>query len=144
MLFSGTMLLSLATADGEWAALHFTPRSLIAMVYLTVAGSVVAYTAYVYAVRHLPLSTVALYAYINPMIAVVLGSMLLGEPMTVRILIAGALVLAGTAVVRRVQIDECHACHGSPISALIPPAGGSSSAPAKRFAPAGAARSSSS
>jgi drug/metabolite transporter (DMT)-like permease len=63
----------------------------------------VAYTAYVYAVRHLPLSTVALYAYINPMIAVVLGSMLLGEPMTVRILIAGALVLAGTAVVRRVQ-----------------------------------------
>jgi drug/metabolite transporter (DMT)-like permease len=103
MLFSGTMLLSLATANGEWEALHLTPRSLSAMVYLTVAGSVVAYTAYVYAVRHLPISTVSLYAYINPMIAVVLGSVLLGEPMTVRILIAGVLVLTGTAVVRGVQ-----------------------------------------
>ena len=103
MLFSGTMLLSLATANGEWAALHFTARTLSAMLYLTVAGSVVAYTAYVYAVRHLPLSTVSLYAYINPMIAVALGAVLLGEPMTVRILIAGVLVLTGTAVVRGVQ-----------------------------------------
>ena len=93
MLFSGTMLLSLATAAGEWAALHFTPRSLSAMIYLTVAGSVVAYTAYVYAVRHLPISTVSLYAYVNPMIAVALGSLLLGEPMTRRASVAGVLVL---------------------------------------------------
>ena len=51
MVCSGTMLLALATAGGEWAALRFTPRTLIAMTYLTVAGSVVAYTAYIYAVR---------------------------------------------------------------------------------------------
>jgi drug/metabolite transporter (DMT)-like permease len=103
MLFSGSMLLALATAAGEWPLLHFTPRTLIAMIYLTVAGSVVAYTAYVYAVRHLPISTVSLYAYVNPLIAVVLGSALLGEPFSARILVAGLLVLAGTAVVRRVQ-----------------------------------------
>ena len=51
MLCSGTMLLALATAGGEWAALRFTPRTLAAMTYLTVAGSVVAYTAYIYAVQ---------------------------------------------------------------------------------------------
>lgn len=103
MLFSGTMFLAAATARGDWASLRFTPRSLLAMVYLTIAGSVIAYSAYVYAVRHLPISTVSLYAYINPLIAVALGSLLLGEPFTVRILLAGILVLAGTAIVRGVQ-----------------------------------------
>jgi drug/metabolite transporter (DMT)-like permease len=103
MLFSGVMLLGLATAAGEWSALHFSTRSLAAMVYLTIVGSAVAYTAYVYAVRHLPISTVSLYAYINPIIAVVLGSQLLGEPFSVRIVIASVLVLAGIAVVRGVQ-----------------------------------------
>lgn len=103
MLFSGTMLLGLASVSGEWAALHFTARSLSAMIYLTLAGSTLAYTAYVYAVSHLPISTVSLYAYVNPLIAVVLGSLLLGEPFSIRIVVAAALVLAGIAVVRGVQ-----------------------------------------
>jgi drug/metabolite transporter (DMT)-like permease len=106
MLFSGTMLLALASAESEWAVLHFTPRTLAAMVYLTIAGSMLAYTAYVYAVQHLPISTVALYAYVNPLIAVVLGTLLLDEPFSARIVIAGALVLAGTAVVRGVQLSS--------------------------------------
>ncbi len=103
MLFSGGMLLGLATVNGQWAALHFSARSLAAMLYLTVAGSIIAYTAYVYAIQHLPISTVALYAYVNPLIAVVLGTVLLDEPFSTRIVLAGALVLAGTAVVRGVQ-----------------------------------------
>jgi len=103
MLFSGTMLLGLASVSGEWTALHFTARSLSAMIYLTLAGSTLAYTAYVYAVSHLPISTVSLYAYVNPLIAVVLGSLLLGEPFSIRIVVAAALVLAGIAVVRGVQ-----------------------------------------
>ena len=103
MIFSGAMLLGIATANDEWSQLHFTPRTLGAMIYLTVAGSIVAYTAYVYAVKHLPISTVSLYAYINPLIAVALGSLLLGEPFSFRIIIAAGLVLAGIAVVRGVQ-----------------------------------------
>ena len=103
MLFSGAMLLGSRRRTTSGAALHFTPRTLGAMIYLTVAGSVVAYTAYVYAVRHLPISTVSLYAYINPLIAVALGSLLLGEPFSIRILVAAGLVLAGIAVVRGVQ-----------------------------------------
>jgi drug/metabolite transporter (DMT)-like permease len=60
MLASGTMLLTIATISGEWTALHFTTRSLGALVYLTIAGSVIAYTAYLYTVAHLPLTTVSL------------------------------------------------------------------------------------
>lgn len=103
MLFSGVMLLGLSTALGEWSELHFTTRTAAAMIYLTVMGSAVAYTAYVYIVRRLPLSTVSLYAYINPIIAVVLGTLLLDEPFSLRIVLASALVLAGVAVVRGVQ-----------------------------------------
>ena len=56
--------------------------------------------AYTYALRHLPVSFVSLYAYINPIIAVTLGVLLLHEPFTSRMAVAAALVFAGVAVVR--------------------------------------------
>lgn len=101
MVFSGIMLLSAATVKGDWAALTFTPRTLGAMAYLSIAGSLVAYSAYIYAIQHLRLSLVSLYAYINPMIAVALGTALLGEPLSSRILLAAGLVLTGTWIVGR-------------------------------------------
>ncbi|MDO8678713.1 MAG: EamA family transporter [Acidobacteriota bacterium] len=101
MVFSGIMLLTLATIQGQWSELTFTPRTLAAMAYLSIAGSLVAYSAYIYAIQHLPLSTVSLYAYINPMIAVALGTALLGEPLSPRIVLAAALVLVGTWIVGR-------------------------------------------
>jgi drug/metabolite transporter (DMT)-like permease len=66
------------------------------MIYLSIFGSLISYSAYIYAIRHLPLQFVSLYAYINPMIAVALGTLFLAEPISPRILIAAALVLAGT------------------------------------------------
>lgn len=99
MVFSGTMLLTAATAHGDWAQLSFTPRTISAMLYLSIAGSLIAYSAYIYAIQHLPLQLVSLYAYINPMIAVALGTLLLNEPLSTRIVIAAALVFAGTWVV---------------------------------------------
>ena len=101
MVFSGIMLLGAATAHGDWAHVSFTPRTVAAMLYLSIAGSLVAYSAYIYAIQHLPLQLVSLYAYINPMIAVALGTLLLNEPFSARILIAAALVLAGTWIVGR-------------------------------------------
>jgi drug/metabolite transporter (DMT)-like permease len=71
------------------------------MAYLSIAGSLVAYSAYIYAIRHLPLQLVSLYAYINPMIAVALGTLLLDEPLSARVIAAAALVFAGTWVVGR-------------------------------------------
>lgn len=100
MLFGGVLMAVVAAALGEWQALTFTPRSSAAIVYLTIVGSVGAFVAYVYALRHLPVSTVSLYAYINPVIAVVLGALVLGEPFSVRVVIAASLVLAGLAIVR--------------------------------------------
>lgn len=99
MVFSGSMLLAAATWHGDWAQLSFTPRTLSAMLYLSIAGSLVAYSAYIYAIQHLPLQLVSLYAYINPMIAVALGTLLLNEPLSTRTLVAAALVFAGTWIV---------------------------------------------
>jgi drug/metabolite transporter (DMT)-like permease len=101
MVFSGSMLLAAATWHGDWQQLSFSGRTIAAMLYLSIAGSLVAYSAYIYAIQHLPLSLVSLYAYINPMIAVTLGTLLLAEPFTARIAIAAALVLAGTWIVGR-------------------------------------------
>lgn len=99
MVFSGTMLLTAATVNGDWAHLSFTPRTIAAMAYLSIAGSLLAYSAYIYAIQHLPLSLVSLYAYINPMIAVTLGTLLLSEPFSTRVAVSAALVLAGTWIV---------------------------------------------
>jgi drug/metabolite transporter (DMT)-like permease len=70
------------------------------MAYLTIAGSVIGYTAYVSCLKYLPVATVSLYAYVNPIIAVVLGTLLLAEPFSARIVLAAALVLTGIAIVR--------------------------------------------
>jgi drug/metabolite transporter (DMT)-like permease len=100
MLFGGLMMLAIASARGEWSDLSFTARSLAAEIYLIVFGSLVGYTAFVYALKYLPVSTVSMYAYVNPVIAVLLGSLLLAEPFGPRVAIASAMVLMGIAVVR--------------------------------------------
>jgi drug/metabolite transporter (DMT)-like permease len=69
--------------------------------YLALIGSLGGYPAYLYALRHLPVSTVGMYAYINPLIAVLLGSAVLGEPLNSRIALACAIVFAGIAVTTR-------------------------------------------
>jgi len=100
MIFGGLLMLIAGTVRGEWANLTFTWRSAIAELYLIAFGSLVAYSAYVYALKYLPVSTVSLYAYINPVIAVVLGTLLLGEAFGWRVVIGAAVVFAGVAVVR--------------------------------------------
>ena len=70
------------------------------MSYLVIFGSLLGYTAYLYALKNLPVSTVSLYAYVNPVIAVVLGSVVLAEPFTLRIVLASALVFGGIGIVR--------------------------------------------
>jgi drug/metabolite transporter (DMT)-like permease len=100
MLFGGVLMLTAGLALGEHHAVRFSARSAAALAYLILAGSVAGFLAYAYALRHLPVSTVSLYAYFNPIIAVVLGAAILGEPLSARIAVAAALVLAGVAIVR--------------------------------------------
>ena len=100
MLAGGIFLGALGLARGELASLAFNARTTIALLYLATFGAVGGFVAYTYALRHLPVSFVSLYAYINPIIAVALGVLLLGEPFNARIALAAALVLVGVSVVR--------------------------------------------
>ena len=100
MLFAGIALLAVGLALGEWRGITVNRRSLSAFAYLVLGGSIVGFTAYTYALKHLPVSTVSLYAYVNPVIAVLLGTIVLGEPLTPRIVLGAVIVLGGMALVR--------------------------------------------
>jgi drug/metabolite transporter (DMT)-like permease len=99
MIFGGLYMLCTGTLLGEWHALSFTPTTTAAMLYLGLAGSVVAFAAYSYALQHLDLAVVSLYTYINPIIAVALGTVLLGEPFHLRMLAAGGVIVLGIVTV---------------------------------------------
>ncbi len=100
MLAGGVMMLLIGSARGEWAHLAFTARTASALAYLSTVGAIGGFVAYTYALRHLPVSFVSLYAYVNPIIAVALGVLILGEPFDRRMAAAAALVFAGVAVVQ--------------------------------------------
>lgn len=100
MLFGGLVMLAIATVRGEWSELRFSPRSLGAEIYLTAAGSIIGYSAYTYALRYLPTATVSLYAYANPVIAMILGALVVGEPFGPRVMFASMMVLIGSALVQ--------------------------------------------
>jgi drug/metabolite transporter (DMT)-like permease len=101
MIFGGLFLLAVALIRGERVTQTISGESWAAVTYLVFVGSIAGFSAYAYALRHLPLSVVSLYAYINPIIAVVLGTLILDEPITLRLLIASAVVLCGIALVKR-------------------------------------------
>jgi drug/metabolite transporter (DMT)-like permease len=100
MLVAGATMTLIGFALGEGRALHFSARSFGAFAYLIVFGSIVAYGSYTYAVRKLPLSLVSTYSYINPVIAVLLGWLILGEQMGWRVITAMLVILAGVMMVK--------------------------------------------
>jgi len=107
MLAGGTAVALVALAAGERPTLEmFSVRSSIAVLYLAVLGSVVAYTAYNYAQTKLSAGKVSSYAYVNPAIAVLTGALLLREPVTVRMIGSMVVILAGVALI---QIDRSRA-----------------------------------
>ena len=96
MLAGGFSLVVVGSALGEFGQLDvsaFSAESVAAFVYLVIFGSIVAFTAYTWLLAHAPVSTVATYAYVNPIVAVALGAIFLAEPITPRTLIAGAIIL---------------------------------------------------
>ncbi|HWG61747.1 MAG TPA: EamA family transporter [Streptosporangiaceae bacterium] len=106
MIAGGAVLTVAAVVSGELT--HFDPArvsvaSLLALLYLIGPGSILALTAYVVAVRHLPTPTVATYAYVNPVIAVILGTSLLGEALTLSMLLGGAMVIVAVILVLKSQ-----------------------------------------
>lgn len=101
MSSAGIAVTLLAFITGERAtAAMFTARSTAALVYLAVFGSVVAFWAYNYAQTKLSAGKVSSYAYINPLVAVFFGAILLGEPVTWRMIAAMLIILAGVAMIQ--------------------------------------------
>jgi drug/metabolite transporter (DMT)-like permease len=106
IMFGGAILMVVATVTGEWGDVVLTSRSLLAVSYLVVVGTFVGYVCYVYALKHLPVSIVSLYAYVNPVIAVILGSLLLKERFTPRMAVAIAIIFVAMLIVRSVDTSR--------------------------------------
>lgn len=93
MAAGGVVVILLGLLLGEARHVRVTSRGLAALGYLIVFGSVVGYTAYNYALHHASATIVGTYAYVNPLIAVLLGAVILGEPVGARTVVAMALIL---------------------------------------------------
>lgn len=102
MLCGGALLLVVGTLAGEPAAFdpaRVSRASVLALLYLIVFGSLVAFTAYSWLLRNAPVSLVATYAYVNPIVAVLLGWAIRGEPVTTRMLVAGGAIVMSVLLI---------------------------------------------
>lgn len=101
-MFFGGLFLSIASPIfDDYSTLHWTASSLWALVYLIIFGSIIAFACFSYALKKLPVTIVSLYAYINPIVAVLLGTLILGEKFNLRIAIAMLVTVAGIYIVNR-------------------------------------------
>lgn len=99
-LIAGVVLTTLGTLFGEWSQFTLNLKGMAAIAYLIIFGSIVGYSCFIYALSKLPITTVSMYAYINPVIAVVLGWLILGERLDWSVATATIIVLLGVALVR--------------------------------------------
>jgi drug/metabolite transporter (DMT)-like permease len=102
MMLGGAMLLLLSAGFGEMHPMpHVSLRAVLALLYLIVFGSLLAFTAFVWLLAHMPATRVASHAYVNPIVAVALGYFVAGEPVTMRTLAGTALVLVSVFMILR-------------------------------------------
>lgn len=101
MFFGGLWLFPMSLFFDDLRAVHWSPEAGYAMLYLIIFGSIIAYAAYSYSLRKLPMTIVSLYAYVNPLVAVVLGWLVLNEKLNMHIGIAILITVAGIYIVNR-------------------------------------------
>ncbi len=101
MFFGGIFLVPMSLAFDDYGSIQWSGGVVPSLVYLILIGSVAAYTCYSYAIKNLPVTLVSLYAYINPIVAVVLGWLLLAEKFNLRIGIGILVTIAGIYIVNR-------------------------------------------
>src|SRR6185437_3079335 len=123
MLCGGLLLLFAGIVTGELRSFH--PRSismlsLASFIYLILIGAVIGYTAYIWLLRHCEPAKVATYAYVNPIVAVLLGTFFAGETVTVRTLVAAALIIGSVALI--ITAQQLRARVEPALSAAIEPA----------------------
>lgn len=111
MLAGSAGLFLAATLAGEWKVLDLsavTMRSLLGLVYLIAFGSLVGFTSYVWLLRNAPVSLVSTYAYVNPVIAVLLGAWLAGELINLPIVVSACIIIASVAVINTSKNAKLH------------------------------------
>jgi drug/metabolite transporter (DMT)-like permease len=101
MFFGGFLLFPFSLAFDDLSRISFSADVLWALAYLIVFGSLVAYASYAYALRKLPMTIVSLYAYINPIVAVVLGWLVLDETLNIKIWFSILLTITGIYIVNK-------------------------------------------
>jgi drug/metabolite transporter (DMT)-like permease len=101
MLIAGIFLSVIGISIGELPRLSFEINGLLSLAYLIIFGSFVGYASYIYALAKLPLSLVSTFAYINPVIALFLGWIILDEKLNFQIAIAAVVIIAGVFIVKQ-------------------------------------------
>lgn len=104
MMASGVVNMSIALALGDPARTVWTARGLGAFVYLIVGGSLVGFTSYIWLLDHAPTSKVSTYAYVNPMVAVFMGWLVLRERVDAFILVGSAIIVTSVALVTSAKV----------------------------------------
>ncbi len=102
----GVLLVVASAVTGEYRDAVWSTEALLAVAYLIVVGSFVGFTAYVWLLQVAPTSLVATYAYVNPIVAVFLGWLLLGETITLQMAVAGAAVVVSVALILRASASQ--------------------------------------
>ena len=106
MICGGVLLTAAGLAMGEhhrFDPSRISPLSIGAFAYLVIIGALVGYTAYIFLLRHCQPSKVATYAYVNPIVAVILGALFAGETLSARAVLAAGLIIGSVAFVITVQ-----------------------------------------
>jgi drug/metabolite transporter (DMT)-like permease len=101
IFFGGILLFPLSAVFDDYSLISWTPEAIYPFIYLVVFGSIVAYVSYSYALRKLPMTIVSLYAYINPLVAVVLGWLVLDEKLNGKIGLAFIITVLGIYTVNK-------------------------------------------
>jgi len=104
MAAAGVGNLFIALGLNDFSRAVWTPRGVGAIAYLVTCGSLIGYTAYIWLLRHAPTSKVSTYAYVNPVVAVFLGWLILREPVDAHILLGSAIVVASVVLVTTSQV----------------------------------------
>jgi drug/metabolite transporter (DMT)-like permease len=102
MLLGGASLLLLGSFLGEWGKLNLAaiqPASLLGLAYLILCGSLMGYVAYTWLLRNAPTPLVSTYAYVNPLIAILVGNLIASEPLTPRIFLAAVVIIGAVALI---------------------------------------------
>jgi drug/metabolite transporter (DMT)-like permease len=123
MICGGLLLLLAGGVTGETRRVHPSSMSILSLAsfaYLVIIGAVVGYTAYIWLLRHCDPAKVATYAYVNPIVAVLLGAVFAGETLNMRTLIAASLIIGSVALV--ITAQQLKAKAEPTISATIEPA----------------------